>query len=188
MSLRIKDQHGVGALGVVAVIIVLAVVGFTGWFVYKSQNETNSTIDKTTDSGSAPQTVKTKGVTTTVYSKVPVDLQKAIVAAISVDQASCVKDGKPVDADGKALDPAVTYDASGFAEAGIGCDGPHATMFAKADGKWETVGSTQFAYKCADLEKYKVPLSFMKELPVNKAGVSQDIECVTDTGSEVYKG
>lgn len=39
-----KDQQGFSALGVVLIVVVLGILGFTGWFMYHSQKSTNKTL------------------------------------------------------------------------------------------------------------------------------------------------
>jgi|GEM_PF-2055057 len=178
-----KDQRGFGALGVILVIVVLGVLGYTGWFVYHSSNETDKTLsasDSTNSTATAP--VKTPTTEKTTFSKLPKDLQAAIVATTKEKAPSCVKDGKLVDMDGKPTDQSVNYLSSGFAETAIGCDGAAATVLAKTNGNWKVVGSTQMEFSCDSLKKYAVPVSFVKAIsPDGKA------TCSTGTASVEYK-
>ena len=64
-----KDSQGFAALEAILVIIILAIVGFTGWFVVHSQKATDKTLASTGNSS----TPKAAPKTTTVTSK---DTQK----------------------------------------------------------------------------------------------------------------
>lgn len=191
-------QRGFGAAGALAVIVILGIVGFTGWFVYHSNKETNDTLSQTvgpdtktpttpvTDSAAPPP--PSNAVQKITYSKAPKALQTAILAETMSASAACVKDGAIVDADGKATDQDVNYAANGFAETGIGCDGSAATIFAKAGSVWKKVGSTQFEYKCADLKQYNVPVAFVQAVSPDP---TKPVECISAdpnaTAPETYK-
>lgn len=43
----VKHQHGFAAVEAILVIIVLGIVGFTGWFVYHSKQATDKTLSRT---------------------------------------------------------------------------------------------------------------------------------------------
>ena len=52
MKLR-TNQQGFAAIEAVLVVIVLGIIGFTGWFVYHSKQTTNKTLDQTSAASSA---------------------------------------------------------------------------------------------------------------------------------------
>lgn len=192
MKLTVKDQRGIGALGGVAVIIVLLAMAGIGWFVYHSQQSTNKTLNETTSASenSTPPTTPSKTPEQTTFSKLPKTLQTAIVAQTKADAPSCVKNDKLVDVDGKATDPDATYQASGFAVTRVGCDSGSNGLFVQNGTEWKFVAATQMDYKCADLKANKVPLAFLQALPANKD--AKQINCVPDdpnaTAPETYKG
>lgn len=59
----IRNQRGMGAVEVLLILVVVGILGFTGYFVWHSQQSTSKTLDqtaKTDSSASAPATSQTK--------------------------------------------------------------------------------------------------------------------------------
>jgi hypothetical protein len=204
MPANLKNcQSGVGAIGVVLFVMVLAAVVGIGWRVYANTKQVPKTAYPVQSATAAPTTNAKDSASTAAsvqkisFSTAAKDLQAAIVATAKTADPACVKNDVLVDADGKATDPAVSYLNSGYAETSIGCNGSAATIFAKMFGSWHVVGSSQLLFNCQDLSAYKVPLSFMQSIapdptqPVlcnpgdTNAGANSDPNAA---GPQPYKG
>ena len=161
-------QEGFGAIAVIVVALIVAVIGAAGWMVYQktqhkagagttaaSQAPAPSEGSKDSASGSAANTsVAAQELT---YSKVPADLQAAILEETKSRAPGCVSGNMIVDANNKPTDQEVRYRSDGFASTGIGCDSGAIYIFAKSAGKWLTVTHASGTFPCAPLEQYKVP-------------------------------
>lgn len=110
----------------------------------------------------------------TMVSKLPKALQQAILAQTKKDAPACVKDNQTVDYNGKPVDNSATYEPSGFAITGIGCDGGAAHLFIYQSGSWKDVGVTQSGWSCEVVDKYKVPSSVISDC-FDKDGNSRQV-------------
>lgn len=191
-----NDKNGFAALETLLILVIVALIGGTGWYVWHSKQQADKTLNaaqsentsafKSTTVKSFADCQKAAGSTvqqsypevcvtksgqrftqstsdqsqtpyTTTYSKVPAALQKVILAEITKDVPSCVKDGQLLDANGQADDPRVDYAPSGAAATDIGCDGGSWGLFAKdSSGDWKFLEKTQMAFDCSVLTQYKV--------------------------------
>ncbi len=55
-----SNQRGFSPVQILLVIVALALVGGTGWYVMQAKNKTNSTLDSTSKSGTEPQKTEKK--------------------------------------------------------------------------------------------------------------------------------
>ena len=172
---------------VLGMAVIVAIVGFSGYYVVHSKRVADNTLSSanTISAKSASVEQSAKKVSTvkpavqpgqTSFSKVPSDLQAALVAYDQQKEPACVSGGTPV-RQGVADDPAVRY-VAGYAEVGMPtCDDGSATLFVKTNNSWQEVAQTQLAFSCTLLEQYKVPSS------VVVAGTSA--RCVDASNNEV---
>ncbi len=193
-----KLQQGFGAAGVVALIVIVGIIGFTGWFVYHSSQKTNDVLSQTTgpdtstpstpvsDSAKPPTPASNANVSPvkTTFSKVPKDLQDVIFGYTKVKAPSCVKGTDIVDLDGKPTDQDVSYTINadkGSAFTGIGCDGGSVNLFAKSDGKWQQIAGTQLAFDCDTLKTHDVPSALLEVAFAGQDSPSQCLDGQTQT-------
>jgi hypothetical protein len=200
---RKNNQGGFGAAGVVALIVLVGIIGFTGWFVYNSSKQTDQTIGQTVgpdtqtpttpvSDSAAPPTPTDTSVKTIKFAVAPKAIQDAVHAEYAASAPTCLKDGKVIGQDGKSLESDqimdVKYTSSGFFETAISCGGASTAIFAKTGTTYTKVDSTSFEFKCANLQKYKVPVEFVKAVSPDP---TQDVKCASDdpnaTSDETYK-
>ncbi|HSX17289.1 MAG TPA: hypothetical protein VLH86_04260 [Patescibacteria group bacterium] len=184
-----NKQKGFGAVEILTAIIILVLIGFTGWYLLNHKYTAGKTPASTSQSSTNAKTcsasdtsqycIELAAAERTTFSKLPAELQQVAVATISAQVPACVKDGKLVDFNGKFVDPPVTYASVGSALIGIGCDGGSSGLFAKnlKDGQWKFVEKTQFAFTCGAVFNNPVPKKLL-ELATGKA------ECV-DSASKL---
>lgn len=184
------NQKGFSIVEILIAVVVIGLLGTIGWLVYNKNydkpaksNTTATTPTESTEKNTAITTKPTVAAPVkTTYSKVPADLQVAIVAQLNKDVPACVKNNQPVDHQGKADDPLVDYDVSGFAGAEIGCDGGSWGIFAKIEGSWMFLAKTQMAFNCNLLNQYHYPKQLLALNTPNP-------ECFDNSNSlQPYKG
>ncbi len=185
-----SNQRGSGVVAFLLVLVIVGVIGFTGWYVWHSKQATDSTVQQTNaaaqstaaDAKKAETGMKDASVVELrKYSTSPAELQAAILNYTKSAAPDCVMDGKIVDADKKVYDQDVQYSGSGSAITGIGCDGSSATLFVKRTaGQWEMVEKTQLGFSCDTLKTNKVPAKLL----TLQGG---DAQCSDGSGLTAYK-
>lgn len=55
MSSIKQDEHGFSPVESVLVIVIVAVIGFVGWYVYQARQNSNKALDAATSTGVAPR-------------------------------------------------------------------------------------------------------------------------------------
>lgn len=181
----IRNQKGFGLVGMFLLVVVVVVVGYGGWYVWDArQNNTPTSSDSNQSAsnanGASPAPSSPLSVEKTTYSKVPKALQDAILTVYQDKASNCVKDSVIVDTSGSPTDIAVTYASDMFAEANIGCESGAATLFAKVNGNWKVLSSTQFGFNCGTLRQYKVPVALIDAVVPGDAGAT----CIDDDKGE----
>lgn len=169
------NQKGFAALEAAIIVIIIIVIAGAGYYVYLTSQGSKKPVAQTQSARqkktiTLPATVK---VAPADYLSVPTDLQQAILQA--QNSAGCVKNGQIVDMNGEPTDQNVTYATSGYAITDIGCATPAVTLFAKVDGSWQTVDSTQFAFSCDKLKKFNVPVELLQ---VANSGQPNPTNCI----------
>ncbi|MGH7236986.1 MAG: hypothetical protein ACREGF_00435 [Candidatus Saccharimonadales bacterium] len=156
------SQRGFAAVEAVIIVVIIVALVAGGYYVYhanqSSKHPPAQPVQSAKPAATSPAT--TLKVAPADYLSVPADLQQAILQAQK--SAGCVKDGQIVDLNGEPTDQNVIYATSGYAITAIGCDSPAASLFAKLNGGWQTVDSTQFAFSCDKLKKYNVPVELLQ--------------------------
>jgi hypothetical protein len=149
-------------LKAILLLVLVGIIGGTVWYIRNTQQAVDAT-DKAMVSAAQTSTtqIHSADIEHTKLSKVPTELQKAVYDYTAVHAMPCVKNGQIVDFNGNPVDNDVVFDAKGFAESVVGCDGGSATLFAQTGTGWQQIDSTQSAFSCTVLRRYKVAQSFL---------------------------
>ncbi|MDB5171112.1 MAG: hypothetical protein JWO35_806 [Candidatus Saccharibacteria bacterium] len=188
-----KNQQGFSAIEGLLLLVIVGILGITGWSVWLGRHSKQtipdtSAIMQSTALQSAKASTTQPTVEKTVYSKIPHDLQAAILAQTQHDVPGCIKNSQIVDINDKPTDQEVTYASNGFAITAIGCNGGSVHLFAKVNDAWSDLSHTQLGFSCSLLKKNKVPV---KLLETAFAGQAKSAECYSDDSSgatEAYHG
>jgi hypothetical protein len=190
-----KNQEGFSVVEGLLIVVIVGMLGGVGWYVWHSQQQVDKTYSQTSNSSVAPKKVsaqpKTQStspapvvpveeVSSSTFSKIPADLQAAIISVFKKEVPNCVKaDGQINDSPDKRVD----YDTLGFAGTGIGCYGGGSWgIFAKVSGNWQFLAKTQFGFDCSLLNQYHYP---RKLLALN----TPEVKCLDASGNDVpYSG
>ncbi len=164
-------------LKIILLLVLVGIIGGTVWYIKNTQQAVDET-SKATSAAAQTSTTQTSStaIEHTKLSQVPIELQKAVYDYTAVHDAPCVKNGQIIDFNGNPIDNDVVYDAKGFAETGVGCDSPSATLFALTGTSWKQIDRTQSAFSCAILRQYKVPLSFLEAVQTGQLNPGQCAE------------
>jgi hypothetical protein len=184
------NQSGFSIIEAVLLLVILAIIGGTGYFVWHTKQNTDKSLTNTAKS--APAISKSKDtnasngkvdislpIVTTTYSKVPASLRKAIFDYTKQHVAACVKGNTIVDYNGQSTDQSIVYWSAGWAETGVGCDGGAATVFAQNTDNWQEIAATQDRFSCEQLELYMTPPKFLAAIMPDKS-----IRCIDNSGNE----
>ena len=149
-----KNQAGIGAVTTILVVVIVALIGVAGWLVYKNHHKTaQSTPPAPTHSFQADLSVhKLPG------NKLPADMLQGITAIWNEK----IPNWQTAPASEGCIGPGnqnyTVYEVNdAYAEAGLYCNSPAATLFVKVNGTWQAVESTQFEFSCATISKYNIP-------------------------------
>lgn len=95
MSTKQQDQHGFSGVETVLVLVIVAVIGLVGWYVYRARQNTNSTYNAINSSSTAPGFGNKKTVATgdTSNSALQSGLQAATSSANQSNQDMSVANG-----------------------------------------------------------------------------------------------
>ena len=170
-----KNQKGFGLVESLLVILILSVVGFGGYYIWRGHHKTNPSTNSLTNSQLSKSDLS---VQTTRYSKVPADLQTAIVAHVTQSGGqTCYHDGSFYTEDGKVNDPQVYYVASGYAIS-VSCASQE--LYAKTANQWQFLAATQMMFECDTLHQFKVPVSLLA------IGSDGTVQCDSNGAVETY--
>lgn len=168
-----KNQSGFGAVEVVLIVVIVALIGSVGWLVYKNHHKNAAA--STTSSISTKPTTSTKPATPQIssastnkvvkyatWSSTPNDIQQAVLVAWNEVSpgyktqpiSSCNTDTPSQSV--TASTPIYTENNS-FVVTGAGCDGGSMNLIVKVNGEWQDIAHTQTDFNCSDLTKYNVP-------------------------------
>lgn len=185
---KFKQISGFSGVAVLAVIVIVAAVGAIGWYVVMNNDRNQDQLatanqpsvqateaPKNNASGVSREDIEKSPAETTIFSKLPVELQAVAIKEVAALQPMCVKTGKLVNIQGQPIDPEVKYAPVGAAIIGIGCDGSIAGLFAKPKGEWKFVEKTQFSFTCDALVENPVPKKLLELTPIGG-------ECVDASG------
>jgi hypothetical protein len=171
------NQLGIGIIELLAFVVIIGIVGFTGWYVWHGKQASDKTLDTAAKTSQAPSTtqettalsqadIEKASAVKTTFAKLPQSLQAVVVAEVSKESPDCVKDGKLVDANGVTANPAASYASVGSAIITIGCtnDSGAAALFAKdvKSGEWKFVEATQAMYMCDSIFQNPVPKALLQ--------------------------
>ncbi len=57
MKKNIKNQQGFSSVEAILIVVIIAIIGFAGWYVYNANKKANNTIDTASQSNNSAQTV-----------------------------------------------------------------------------------------------------------------------------------
>lgn len=169
---RIRNGSGFTVVEALLILILLAILGFTGLYVIHAQNDANKTLDtasKTAASSTPVQTTKVKNSTDSSKATVDTKVQKAmfssapaaIKAAVLANAKSqgCVNQQGQLtdDSDASVEDTDTVYFVDKTAAFLGECHSK--AFYAYASGEWKFIAKTQFGFNCSDLKQYKVPVA-----------------------------
>jgi hypothetical protein len=166
-----ETSAGFGALEGLLLVVMLAMIGGTGWYVLHSKDQANHAYSTTANLKTLKQDktptsragVESANAVKTSFSKLPVNLQSVIIDENQKQAPDCVANGKLVDSDGKPANPAVTFASIGSAIAPIGCDGQQIGLFAvDKENQWHYIEATQENFSCAAIATNPVPKKLLK--------------------------
>jgi len=169
-----NSQEGFSVVEVFLLVLVIIFLGITGGVVYHYNHKSTDSTTNNQSSSTSPNVINQP--IDILYPSLPSGLQSAILAEYKQQAPGCVSNGQFVDPSGQLFVPDAWYMSSGYAEAGIGCDSPAATLFVDVSGKWQSVASTQDVYLCSTLDQYKIPESLL-----STSGPSP-VKCATSYG------
>lgn len=80
-----RDERGVGHVEIVLLVVVVALIGFVGWFVYHAKQNADQTLNaaSTTSTSAQPNFAKNKNATSTTASTSNTSLQSDLQDATS---------------------------------------------------------------------------------------------------------
>lgn len=185
-----KKYNGFTAIEGLLLLVIVGIIGFTGWYVWQQKQIADNTIDTASQiSQSTPvkhQTKDSHGRTLCSYFQDVYCIQKdgSKIKMTKVEASSRQESWNMLPSDlqqfilsvwpksclEKNMGPNspvysgenVWLNGDGkFAEAPVGCDGGAVYLFAKIGGEWKNIESTQFGFSCSTYDKYKVPESYV---------------------------
>lgn len=165
-----SNQKGIGHLALIVIILVLATIGATGWFVYKNQNKktdnnsANTTSNLKSDSTSSDQTIKTdkadeNKIDTTIYSlavslrkveevdKLPTYIPESFKTFIKSKITKSINEDNGCESKGyvynitKASQVNIQGAVSASVPEGVTCPGGSGVLWVLTpDGNWDEIG------------------------------------------------
>jgi hypothetical protein len=158
MSLKPLNQSAFTAVEGILILVIVAIIGGTGFFVYDASKKANNTLTSAakvaqstpSKTGSSVQTIALdSSVHLVTFTKLPSNLQKAVIT-----HASCVANGQLTNEDGSAATAANnTYVAN---KAAFIAECQTKALYTYTSGNWQFVSQTQFGFNCSDLQKSNV--------------------------------
>ena len=149
------NQDGFTLIGVLFVVLTLVIISIVGYFVAKHINK-NTPEASTTNQSSVLTVNKLSG------NQLPTDILQGLTDIWNKKtpgwqnapaSAACVGPGNTY---------YTVYEVNDtYAEAGLYCDSPSATLFVKVNGTWQAVQSTQSEFSCDIIAKYSIPKSLI---------------------------
>lgn len=67
MGMRKNNQLGMGTVEILLIVVIVAVLGFVGWFIYDKKKDANKTLDQASQSNSQTSEPQKKAVNSTKY-------------------------------------------------------------------------------------------------------------------------
>lgn len=172
-----QKQSGFAVLEALLIVIVLALIGGTGYYVWHSRQSTDTVLQGTrivNDSSSATKTAKAKS---TVVKKVTFAALPSALQNAAVKQAPDCYNGQGVRVmDGGNVDTSSdVYYISNRAAMFATCSA--VSIFAYDKGAWVHVSTGQDSPNCANLQKYAVPASLLVDYTQGKLNAAGSAEC-----------
>lgn len=177
---KTTKQAGFTAVEGIIIVLVVVLLGLTGWWVWHQNKDDKSKKQDTAQQADSDKNNQAKEeslmpvrkVTVTTYTKAPDEVRAAILAYNKEHVPSCVKNDVIVEYDGTPADrKVVVQDEDGklgtgsIAETNVGCDGAAGTLFAKdKEGKWNVLQATQSYFTCDALAKVVITTEFAQEV------------------------
>jgi hypothetical protein len=165
-----KSQKGFAALAGLLIIVILAIIGGTGYYVWHSKNQADSAYDKTANQSvktiktpTSRSLVESANAVKTTFLKLPANLQETVITQDQSQAPECLSSGKLMDTSGRVYNPNVTFAPIGAAIVPIGCDGALVGLFAvDKDGHWQYVESTQTNFSCEGIATNPIPRKLLQ--------------------------
>jgi hypothetical protein len=181
-----SNQSGFTVVEGIAIIVIVAILGFTGWFVWSSQKATSKTLSDTNKSATAQSTKKivTKEpiaalskaptkyddptVLTTIYENAPAALKAAIKHTALDKYGNCLqeKNGSLIKTNGNALQTGIFYKPDQVAQTGLGCEPGFSDfyLYVYSGGEWKQVAVTHDNFSCDIVAEYNVAPGFLAKI------------------------
>jgi hypothetical protein len=201
----LKKQSGFAVIEGLLILIIIAILGFTSWYVWHARSQADKTLNDTLNSGQSVPNHSSKKKADTAgqdnktgvaaprlvnYATTPNSTGVEISSASDIDKLDGASDSFKDFIKGKinknSNSPSPCGNAYGifvkkiykdeFALGGEGQCGGAEKLWAKISDEWQEIGATQQGFDCSLLEKYNVPSAIIENCIKNGQEIKNTIK------------
>jgi hypothetical protein len=162
------SQSGFAVLQMVLILIVVAIVGFAGWYVYKANKDTNSTLNNLDNSEISITATPTPSPSpnANIFDE---EKEKAeIIDYMESYKGACQY--------GEAEVEVLKVVSSGYGYGSYLCGSGYKFVVQKIDNQWQEIFGYQDGPYCKHINEYKVSKELFSECKVDAAGLYGNTE------------